>query len=138
MSITVISFAELYGGKIVAALDRQHPRDLFDIKLLQDHEGITDEIRRSFVVYLAGHDRPMHEVLSPRLQDMNTVFFNELEGLTTESILYKDLEKARSQLITTLHDTLTDNERLFLMSIKRGEPQLDLIPIHGIEHLPAL
>ena len=27
----VVSFADLYAGKIVAALDRQHPRDLFDV-----------------------------------------------------------------------------------------------------------
>lgn len=40
-TIKVISTAELYGGKICAALDRQHPRDLFDIKYLLAHEGIT-------------------------------------------------------------------------------------------------
>jgi len=62
--------ADIYGGKICAALDRQHPRDLFDIKLLLDHEGITNEIRKSFIVHLISHDRPMSELLKPRYQDI--------------------------------------------------------------------
>ncbi len=51
-----LSFADLYGGKIVAALDRQHPRDLFDIKLLLGNEGLTDKIRKAFIVYLISHN----------------------------------------------------------------------------------
>lgn len=47
----VISHGQLFGGKIVAALDRQHPRDLFDVKYLLEKEGFTDEIKkRSFAV----------------------------------------------------------------------------------------
>ena len=57
-SINTVSDADLYGGKICAALDRQHPRDLFDVKVLLENEGLTDEIRKGFVVYLAGHDEP--------------------------------------------------------------------------------
>ena len=60
-----LSYADLYGSKLCAALDRQHPRDLFDVKFLLDDTGITPEIRRAFVVYLAGHNRPMNELLSP-------------------------------------------------------------------------
>jgi predicted nucleotidyltransferase component of viral defense system len=49
--VPVVSFADLYAGKIVAALDRQHPRDLFDVKLLLAQEGIGDELFRAFMVY---------------------------------------------------------------------------------------
>lgn len=38
-AINVVSLAELYGGKICAAIDRQHPRDVFDVKLLMENEG---------------------------------------------------------------------------------------------------
>src|SRR5437868_140536 len=58
----VVSFADLYAGKIVAALDRTHPRDLFDIHDLLSHEGI---LRKAFIVYLLSHHRPMAEVLVP-------------------------------------------------------------------------
>ncbi|MFB3079791.1 MAG: nucleotidyl transferase AbiEii/AbiGii toxin family protein, partial [Lysobacterales bacterium] len=60
-----LGVADLYGGKLCAALDRQHPRDIFDVKILMENEGITDEIRTAFVVYLASHDRPMSELLDP-------------------------------------------------------------------------
>jgi hypothetical protein len=35
---------DVYGGKLVAAMDRQHPRDLFDVVQLCAHEGITPSI----------------------------------------------------------------------------------------------
>ena len=47
--INVISFADLFAGKIAAALDRQHPRDLFDVHQLLENEGITDEIRETLI-----------------------------------------------------------------------------------------
>lgn len=37
--IKVVSFPDLYAGKIVAALDRQQPRDLFDARDLLANEG---------------------------------------------------------------------------------------------------
>jgi hypothetical protein len=69
-----LSLADLYGGKLCAALDRQHPRDLFDVKILLDNEGITDDIRRAFVVYLASHDRPIHELLNPKRKDVRRIY----------------------------------------------------------------
>ncbi len=66
LEIPVASLEDVYGGKLVAAMDRQHPRDLFDIMQLLAHEGITAGIRRAFVVYLASHNRPVHEVLFPK------------------------------------------------------------------------
>jgi predicted nucleotidyltransferase component of viral defense system len=67
----VVSFADLYAGKIVAALDRQHPRDLFDVRELLAHEGIDDNLRQAFIVYLLSHDRPMAEVLAPPRRDIS-------------------------------------------------------------------
>jgi predicted nucleotidyltransferase component of viral defense system len=70
LEIPMASLEDIYGGKLVAALDRQHPRDLFDVMHLYANEGITPAIRRAFVVYLASHNRPPHEVLSPILRDI--------------------------------------------------------------------
>ncbi len=56
-AINVVSQGELYGGKICAALDRQHPRDLFDVFHLFENEGITEEIRLGFIAALLGHSR---------------------------------------------------------------------------------
>jgi predicted nucleotidyltransferase component of viral defense system len=52
LELPLLSPDEIYGGKLVAALDRQHPRDLFDVMQLFQYGGITPGIRRAFVVYL--------------------------------------------------------------------------------------
>jgi predicted nucleotidyltransferase component of viral defense system len=70
----VVSFADLYAGKIVAALDRQHPRDLFDVRDLLTHEGIDDNLRQAFIVYLLSHDRPMAEILAPTRRDISAEY----------------------------------------------------------------
>ena len=33
---------DLYAGKLHAPRNRQHPRDLFDLKLFYDNEGLAD------------------------------------------------------------------------------------------------
>jgi predicted nucleotidyltransferase component of viral defense system len=133
-----LSTADLYGGKICAALDRQHPRDLFDVKVLLEHEGITDEIRRAFVVYLASHDRPLSELLDPVRKDVRLTYESEFAGMTVEDIRYEDLVAARETLIETLLRDLTASEKGFLVSLKEGQPKWDLLELKGIEKLPAI
>jgi len=138
VSARALSVADLYGGKLCAALDRQHPRDLFDVKILLDNEGITDDIRRAFVVYLASHDRPIHELLDPKRKDVRRIYENEFAGMAIEEIAYDDLIRARETLVATLKKELTDAEKTFLVSLKSGEPNWDPMRIEGIEKLPAL
>ena len=133
-----LSTADLYGGKICAALDRQHPRDLFDIKVLLEHEGITAEIRKAFVVYLASHDRPLSELLDPVRKNIRQTYESEFAGMTVEDIRYEDLVAARETLIETLLRDLTTAEKGFLVSLKEGQPKWDLLEVKGIEKLPAI
>lgn len=133
-----LSTPDLYGGKICAALDRQHPRDLFDIKVLLESEGITDEIRKTFVVYLASYDRPISELLDPVRKDVRQTYDNEFAGMTLEEIRYEDLIAARDTLIETLLRDLTASEKGFLLSLKEGHPKWDLLGLKGIEKLPAI
>lgn len=86
VSVRSLDMAELYGGKIVAALDRQHPRDLFDVKILLEQGGVTEKIRTAFVIYLAGHNRPMHEVLNPKPTELEPAFRCELSAMTSVSV----------------------------------------------------
>lgn len=57
--------SELYAGKLCAALDRQHPRDLYDVKALLDEDGIDTRLMDAFVVYLISGNRPIGEMLAP-------------------------------------------------------------------------
>lgn len=136
--IQTLSVADLYGGKLCAALDRQHPRDLFDVKILMENGGITDEIRRAFVIYLAGHPRPMSELLDPRLQDFRGAYEGEFRGLSRVAVSFEELVAVRGELVGFLRRALSEAERQFLLSIKLGEPRWELMGIAGIEKLPAV
>ena len=80
--VPLLAQPEIYAGKLCAALNRQHPRDLFDVKLLLENGGITDEIRQAFVVYLACDTRPIHELLNPNLLDIHAVYQREFIQMT--------------------------------------------------------
>jgi hypothetical protein len=127
-----------YLGKICAALDRQHPRDLFDVKLLLDDIGITSEIRRSFVVYLAGHNRPMNELLSPNLQDITSLYDDQFVGMTRDEVPLPVLQQLQKNLPGMLVQSLDDDEKQFLLSMKYGEPEWDRLGIENLKQLPAL
>jgi predicted nucleotidyltransferase component of viral defense system len=120
----VVSFADLYAGKIVAALDRQHPRDLFDVRDLLANEGIDDSLRKAFIVYLLSHDRPMSEVLAPTRKDISAEFLRGFEGMTEEQVSRDELIAAREALIAEIVGRMPDSHRRFLVSFERGEPRL--------------
>jgi len=134
----ILSEADLYGGKICAALDRQHPRDLFDVHLMFNSMGLTDEIRSAFTVYLAGHPRPMAELLNPNEQPLESIYASQFVGMTREPVSIDTLVETRSRLVRDLNSQLTENQRLFLLSIKMGAPEWDRLPIEHLEQLPAL
>lgn len=134
----VVSFADLYAGKIVAALDRQHPRDLFDVRDLLAHEGISDELRRAFLVYLISHNRPMAEVLAPTRKPLAEEFARGFVGMTQDPVALADLEAAREAIIAAMIADMPDAHRHFLVGFKRGEPDWDLLGIPGAPHLPAV
>ncbi len=134
----VVSFNDLYAGKICAALDRQHPRDLFDIKLLLENEGIDRDLWKTFLVYLISHGRPMSELLSPARKDIRAVYEAEFKDMTSEPVALDDLLAAREKLIETLRGALTEDDRKFLLSVKNREPDWSLLNLKGIDVLPAV
>ena len=134
----ILSPYDLYAGKICAALDRQHPRDLFDVHLLLKSEGFKPEIRRAFIVYLVSHPRPMVEILSPQQKDIRDVFEKEFQVMIAESITFEALETTRNEMVAILRKELTHDERKFIVSMKQGQPVWDLLKLEGIKDLPAV
>lgn len=134
----LLSFGDLYGGKICAALDRQHPRDLFDIKYLLDNEGITEELKNSFLVYLLSHNRPMAELLDPTPKDIHDMYENEFIGMSSEEVKIEILYQARDVLLYRIHELLNQKDREFLLSVKNGEPNWSLFNHPEAANLPAI
>ncbi len=138
LEIPVVSIEDVYGGKLVAAMDRQHPRDLFDVMQLLEHEGITPGIRRAFVVYLASHNRPVHEVLFPALRDIRQEYERNFRGMTTEPVELDALLATRERMLQLLQTGLDADERRFLLSLVAGRPEWSALGIAHAEHLPGV
>lgn len=136
--IQVLSFADLYAGKIVAALDRQHPRDLFDVRDLLANEGLNEELRSAFIVYLISHNRPMSELLAPRLKDITEEYKHGFEGMTETDVSVGQLIEARDTLIDSMVDKMPDEHRQFLISFERGTPEWGFLGLSNINNLPAV
>jgi len=133
-----MAFSEIYGSKICAALDRQHPRDIFDIMLLLRNEGITEQVRKSFLVYLISHNRPISELLCPNFKDMKSVFEKEFAGMASFDVRYEELLSVRKTLVEEINKRITDDERAFLISFKEKAPKWELLGVKGAQDMPAV
>jgi predicted nucleotidyltransferase component of viral defense system len=138
LSVPVLVVPELYGSKLVAAMDRQHPRDLFDVLGLFERGGLTVEVVECFVCYLAGHNRPVHEVLFSRDQDMSAAFENEFVGLTKNPVTLATLQHVRRKLKKQLPTVLTASQRQFLLGLLASEPDWQLMKCPHLSQLPAI
>jgi len=138
MECRTLAEKELYAGKLCAALDRQHPRDLFDVLMLFRHGSFDDALRKAFIVYLISSDRPMVELLNPGFSDFRSVFETEFRDMVDEEVTCDTLEETRKDLVARIARDLTLPERQFIVSIKEGKPQWDLIGLEGVQNLPAV
>jgi hypothetical protein len=138
LELPLLSPEDIYGGKLVAAMDRQHPRDPFDVMELFAHGGITPDIRRAFVVYLASHNRTIHEVLFPTPKDITLAYAGSFAGMTTAPVTLQALLDTREHLFRELPAALDGNEREFLRSLVRARPNWPLLGIPHLEELPAI
>jgi predicted nucleotidyltransferase component of viral defense system len=138
VEISVVALADLYAGKICAALDRQHPRDLFDVKWLLENEGLTDEIRKAFLVYLSSHNRPMAELLQPQYKDISAIYAGEFANMAKTDVPLEELVAVRERLLELIHQGLTGSEKGFLLSFKSREPDWSLLGLDGVSELPAI
>lgn len=135
---SVVAFEDLYAGKLVAALDRQHPRDLYDVELLYKHEGITDALFRTFLIYAACSSRPLHELIDPNLLTIDRAFAQEFDGMTVEHIPLKTILAARERLVQDIRSRLIGDAAKFLLSVHDGSPQFNLIGLPAAAELPAI
>lgn len=135
VTMPVVSVGQLFGGKIVAALDRQHPRDLFDVKYLLQNEGFSDQVKEGFLLLLLCSDRPIHEVIIPNFQDQRSALNNQFSGMTNEVFGYEEYESIREKLIKIIHEKMTDKDRDFLLSVKNLTPDWSL---YDFSRFPAI
>lgn len=138
LNVPTLAPDELYGSKLVAAMDRQHPRDLFDVLQLEESGGLTPQMIECFVTYLAGHNRPIHEVLFPRPKELRAEFEAGFRGMTTEPVEVGTLVAVQDRLIRQLPAALTQRHRDFLAGLTQAEPDWSQLACPHASELPAL
>lgn len=136
--IQMLNFDDLYAGKLCAALDRQHPRDLFDVMFLLENEGITETLKNTFLVYLVSHPRPISELLAPHRVDIKDIFDKEFASMTEQTVTLAALEESRENLILQIGNMLNEQDKQFLLDLKSGKPDWENFYYPEAEHLPAV
>lgn len=138
-SAPILARDEIYASKMVAALDRQHPRDLFDVWMYYQEYELTDTLMDCFLVYLAGHNRPPHEVLAGNDKDISETYKKHFVGMTeAEPPALEVLLEARARLRVDILSKLTDRHRAFLIGLVKLKPDWNLLTQSTVQHFPAV
>mgnify|MGYP006440725837 CR=1 FL=1 len=137
-TIKCLSMADTYGGKLCAALDRQHPRDFFDVKYLFENEGITDEIKDSFLFYLISSNRPIDEILRPKRKDFSFEYEKQFKDMSQVTVSIDELRETRENLIKSIIEKLNDSDKEFLKSFVSGRPDWSLVKYPKIKDYPSI
>lgn len=132
---SIVPLTQLYGGKIAAALSRQHPRDLFDVKYMNVP---IEKCREGLIFCLLGSDRPIHESFAPRLIDQTEAMVNQFDGMTEIPFTYEEFEQVRTKLITDVNRIMTLDDKRFLVSFEKGEPQWDGYEFEYFKDYPSV
>ena len=139
IKMKVLDERDLWGGKIRAALDRQHPRDLFDINsLLKKENCIKDDLRQAFIFYLLSSNRPIHELLNSEIKNIfDQIYEKRFKGMTQDEVTAASLKQAFYKLKEEIHSKLTESEKIFLMSFQNKDPDWNLFPLK-IKNFPSI
>jgi predicted nucleotidyltransferase component of viral defense system len=139
VSMQVLDFADLYAGKLAAALSRQHPRDLFDVGLLLDDERADEKLWRTFLVYLTCSPKPAWEMLAPREPvDFEATFDAHFRGMTAALTTAEQLLENRARLLTWMSGQLDEPSRAFLRSVEDERADFGLIGLPHARELPGV
>lgn len=132
----IVSYAQLYGGKLAAALSRQHPRDLFDFWLMRKENW--EQVKQGLLLSLCGSDKPIIESLSPHRINQEEALENQFKGMTSTPFSYLDYEEARKNLVERVRENWTDRDKRFLLSFEQGTPDWSLCVAGDLGRFPAV
>ncbi|NDL70222.1 nucleotidyl transferase AbiEii/AbiGii toxin family protein [Vreelandella alkaliphila] len=138
-SAQVLNFADLYAGKLAAALSRQHPRDLFDVGLLLDDERADKALWYTFLVYLTCSPKPACEMLEPQIpRDFEDIFQAHFKGMTAAHVAAHELLEYRKRLLMRIAEWMDEPSQAFLFSVEDEQPDFELIGLPQARELPGV
>ena len=119
-------------------MDRQHPRDLFDVAQFFGHGGTVEEVKNGFLALALGHNRPLHEILTPNLLDLSATFASQFAGMSDVPFTYDEHVATFRKLVSDINAALTQEDRERLVAFTALEADADVFGIPGLEKLPAI
>lgn len=122
--IRSVGYSQLWGGKIAAALSRQHPRDLFDFDRMENKD--FSKIRCGLLFNLASSDKPIIESLFPNPINQTDALERQFAGMSEQEYSHEDYLLTRNRLQEFVQEGLTYDDKQFLLSIEQGEPNWEL------------
>jgi predicted nucleotidyltransferase component of viral defense system len=132
----IVPLEQLYGGKIVAALSRQHPRDLFDYNYMDTNN--IGGLKRGFIFALLGSNKPFIEYLSPSFISQQEALENQFRGMTDIPFTYENYENARIQLIAFINSMLSEEDKAFLVDFEEGRPKWEKSAYIDFKDFPSV
>lgn len=136
--INCLHIYDLYGGKLCAALDRQNPRDFFDLYLYFRGNTYSRGLHETFMIYLLSSKRPMSELINPNKQNLKLSFDRVFVGMTLMDIDCTKLEETRDNVFLLVKDGFTNKDKEFLISFKKGNPRWDLFSVSNAQNFPSI
>jgi len=112
--------------------------DLFDVMVLLEREGLTEDVFHAFLLYLAGHKGVIAHTLAPRRRPIADLHAAQFVGMAERDVSVEELKNARENLVEMLYARMGAREKQFLLSVKRRQPDWSLIPVEGAAEWPAL
>jgi len=138
VTVQCLAEADLFAGKICATLDRQHPRDLYDIHFFLKNRVYSRPVHNAFLAYLISHNRPIPDLIAPPQQDISALYNAEFLGMADSAVSLSTLYDALGKISRVTRFSMTKEDREFLLSFKAGQPIWQLLDVNHIAALPAI
>ena len=136
--VKCLAYLELYAGKLNAMVDRQHPRDIFDMYLYWRKNKTLKDLMDCFVAYVAQNSRPFSELLEPNELDIAKIYETDFIGMTEEKVSLDVLIDFRKMLFAEIKKALTKQQKEFLFSLMQNKPDWSLLLFPYLKDMPAI
>lgn len=134
----LVSYNDLFAGKIVAALDRQHPRDLFDLMPLADVTSLETSLFEAVLVYMLCHNGSVARLLNPTMKSITHLYEHQFRGMTRTVTPIDDLVSTRHNMVSLIRGGLDQKYLDFFVSFFDCSPQWNLLECDHVSSLPAI
>ncbi|MGM0582697.1 MAG: hypothetical protein ACQETL_18615 [Bacteroidota bacterium] len=91
--------------------------------------------KKGLILAILSSNRPIEELLYPNFIDQKATLTTQFEGMTNEPFNYKDFEKTRKNLLDRIHQSLSAQDKEFLVSFQNIQPNW---AIYDFEKFPSI